>query len=88
MAAAGLTEADLIGSETEVWPENWDVFQVFMAIQSQWRFGPGGPTGLDYNVLYHKLDRMRLSDEEYQRYEADIQVLERAALSTMNRRDK
>lgn len=43
----------------------------------------GGPVGLDYNVLFHKLDRMNLSPDEYQDIEADIRVMEEAALSIM-----
>ena len=29
--------------------QNWDTVRVFMAVQTQWRYGPSGhPTGLDY----------------------------------------
>lgn len=87
MAAAGLTEADLEADAIEVWPEHYEVFMVFRSIQTQWRMGMGGPTGLDYNVLYHKLDRMNLSKDEYEQMEVDIQVMEHAALTTINRKE-
>lgn len=29
-------------------PENWDVVLAFLAVQTQWRVGPGGYVGLDY----------------------------------------
>lgn len=70
-----------------VWPENWPAFQVFDALGTQWRVGMNGYTGLDYNVMYHKLDRMRLNDTDYEQMEIDIAVLERSALAAMNTKD-
>lgn len=34
-----------------VWPENWLPLQVFCAMDTQWRTGVNGATGLDYAVL-------------------------------------
>lgn len=45
-----------------------------------------GPTGLDYNVLFHKMDRLGLEPEEYERLEADVRVMEFAALAVMNKK--
>ncbi len=42
-----------------------------------------GPVGLDYNVLYKKMDRMHLSDEKYDELECEIRVIEDAALEAM-----
>lgn len=47
--------------------------------------GPGGPYGLDYTVLYHKLDRMQLSPEARESIEDDIRTLEDAALEQMRK---
>jgi hypothetical protein len=69
-----------------VWPENWPAFEVFHRLQTQWRVGGVGPTGLDYTVMYAMLDRLRLSAEDFERYESDIQVMEFAALEAMNRK--
>ena len=71
-------------SVAEVWPENWPAFAIFADLATQWRVGAGGPVGLDYNVLFHKLDRMQLSRDEYDELEEDIRVMEREALDTMN----
>lgn len=71
----------------EVWPDNWLVFRLFSDLQTQWRVGASGPTGLDYMVLYRKLDRMGLSDDEYEDYERDIRVMEFAALDEIHRKD-
>jgi hypothetical protein len=69
-----------------VWPENWPAFEVFHRLQTQWRVGGVGPTGLDYNVLFVLLDRKRLNDEDFDQFVADIQVMEFAALEAMNRK--
>lgn len=58
-----------------------------MSLQTQWRIGMSGATGLDYNVLYHKMDRMGLSAQDYELLEADVQTMERAALQKMNAKD-
>ena len=73
--------------DTHVWPENWPAFCVLRDLQTQWRVGAAGPTGLDYMVLYRTLDRMGLSDEEYQEYVDDIRVMEFAALEEIHRKD-
>ncbi len=44
-----------------------------------------GKTGLDYNVLYHKLDRMNLEADEYSQFEYDIGILEHSALEEMHK---
>ena len=43
-----------------------------------------GPTGLDYNVLFSRMDRMKLSERDYDWLFDDVQVIEREALSTIN----
>lgn len=46
-----------------------------------------GPTSLDYNVLYKKMDRMNLTPEQYDLLEQDISVIEREALQIMKTKD-
>jgi len=71
----------------EIWPENELPFEIFVQLRTQWRMGMGGPIGLDYGVLYHKLDRMQLDPEQYAQVEADIRVMEEAALDAMSRKE-
>jgi hypothetical protein len=71
----------------EVWPENWPAFTLFCSIQTQWRVGTAGATGLDYNVLYPLLDRRTSDQDEWDELFADVQVCERASLSAMNTKD-
>jgi len=41
----------------EVWPENWDFLQTFLACAGQWRIGPTGQIlGLDYTACKVVLD--------------------------------
>ena len=57
---------------------------LFCDIQTQWRSGGAGLIGLDYNVLFKKLDRMSLAPAEYDQLENDIRTMEHAALAAMN----
>ncbi len=71
-----------------VWPDNWVAVCTFIAIESQWRVGFNGPYGLDYNVLYRKLDRMNLEPDEYEDVEASVRELEAHALTEMREHAK
>ena len=47
-----------------------------------------GPTGLDYNVLFTRMARMALSNEDHERLFQDVRVIESEALTIINTRDK
>jgi hypothetical protein len=47
----GLRPEDFPPSVVWVWPDNWAAVKVFDAMATQWRWGPSGPTGLDYSAL-------------------------------------
>ena len=87
MEAAGLTLADFAGEAVEVWPENEPAYFLFQALSRQWRIGMAGPTGLDHNVLLHRLDRMDLEPDEYDQLDADIRLMEEEALFVMRNKD-
>lgn len=86
-AAFGLTVEEA-SPPVEIWPDNIEAVNLFMSISTQWRVGMNGATGLDYNVLYHKMDRMKLSAERYEELEQEIGVMEIAALEKMREADK
>lgn len=46
-----------------------------------------GYTGLDYNVLFARMDRMKLSDQEYEWLFDDVRVIEAEALKIINKKD-
>lgn len=55
LAAFGLAAAIQKPLQTDIfclWPCNIVAWQIFMAIQTQWRVGPNGPTGLDYTAVH------------------------------------
>ena len=56
-----------------------------MSISTQWRVGPGGPIGLDYNVLFARMARMGLHDEPYENLFQDLRAIEREALTLMHK---
>lgn len=75
--AAAIEDADTI----EIWPENVDSLTLFMRVQTQWRVGPAGPSGLDYAGVSSalRLMRSRPSPELFD----DLQAMETAALRAM-----
>lgn len=62
-------------------------FNLFQSLSTQWRMGMSGPTGLDYFVAYHRMDRMGLTPEEYEQLDNDLQIMEAAALTVMQSRE-
>lgn len=87
MEASGFSPEDF-GDDFEVWPENHDTFHIFERFQNQWLWvaGMGGAVriGLNIGVLPVFIDRLDLSDVEYNDLLDDLQAMERAALNAMN----
>lgn len=83
LAAAGLTAEDVTAEPVALWADNVPAYLLFCGVSTQWRVGAGGATGLDYNVVYRKMDRLNLSPDDYDWLEHDIQVMESAALEAM-----
>ena len=73
--------------EYQIWPENMPAVALFVTLSTQWRTGMGGPIGLDYNVLFYRMDRLKLSDQEHEWMFDDIRVIEAAALTAINKKD-
>jgi len=72
----------------ELWASNWPAMQFFNDImQTQWRHGFNGPTGFDYNVMLHELDRRNLPREEYDDLFGSLRVIEKAALAEIHSKD-
>lgn len=83
-----MSREDFAGELLEVFPENEQAFLLFTSLSTQWRASGFGYTGLDYNVLFHKLDRMNLSFDDYESIEDDVRVMEHAALKVLNKPNK
>lgn len=87
LAAFGLTAEDVAADPVDIWPDNVAAFQIFSFMGTQWRVGGmGGATGLDYNVMYRKMDRLSLSPDDYDALESDLQIMESAALELMHQK--
>ena len=62
-----------------VWPENWPVLQLFLALQTQWRFTPmGALQGLRYDAA-EQVIRLRKVRKARQLF-SHLQEMEQAAL--------
>lgn len=79
----GLTRADVAAADVEVWPDNWDVVGLFTSLNTQWRTGFGGATGLDYGALPAVLRMCGMKRDKWPELFQDLRVLEAEALATM-----
>jgi hypothetical protein len=88
LAGTGFVPADYETDEVEVWPENMPAINLFSSISTQWRTGGmGGASGLDYNILFSRMDRMKLPEQEYEWLFDDIRGIEAEALQAINKKD-
>ena len=78
----GIKREDL-GKEPDhgVWPENWLPLSLFQVMETQWRWGPGGQTGLDYGAIPWEICGIKRKCRR-EVFEA-LQVLEASALETI-----
>lgn len=81
MSDVGLTPEDFaVVPPFEVWPENETALRVFLAMDTQWQIGPGGPVGLIYSSLAEVWQRQRVPDEERDEVFEGLRVLEEETL--------
>ena len=73
-------EADYIA---EVWPDNQESVDVFIAMSTQWTHGFGGATGLRYEALDEVWKRLRVPVKKRDGIFNDLRVMEGAALKQM-----
>ena len=91
LRALGATEEQIrkagikpAGDEFIIWDENWEIVEMFLRMQTQWRMSFAGPTGLDYAALdwlcrlYSVKDPATLLE--------GLQVMEVTALSCFNKK--
>lgn len=69
--------------QAELWPENWQAWQLFQAVATQWRCGPSGVIGLDYGALDREMQLQDIPEEEQLQLRQDIRLLEAAALEAI-----
>jgi len=67
----------------EVWPDAWTAFCLFEALGTQWRLGPGGPSGLDYTAIPGTAKMIGIKRREMAEAFHDLRVMENEALAVM-----
>jgi hypothetical protein len=82
----GLTPEDYANDWTvELWPDNLIPANVFISMGTQWRVGPGGVYGLDYNALPVVMDLLAVPATERADVFDAIRTMEDAALEEMRK---
>lgn len=67
----------------EIWPDQAPTVAVFQDMLTQWRFGPAGPTGLDYAALPAVLNLRRIPRADRAEVFEGVKIMERAALAAI-----
>lgn len=71
-----------------VWDINWNSFDLFHNLTTQWRVGMGGATGLDYNTIPVVGKLLGFKKKEINEMFPDLKVMENEALITMGENQK
>ena len=82
MALTDLPQAP--DEDFEIWPENWPAVEMFLRCQTQWRTTMNGVLGLDYGAVAWVLKLYEVEDQRSML--EDLQVMEAAAMVTINTR--
>ncbi len=68
----------------EVEPDAWPALQVSLTVQTQWRSGPSGLLGSDYNAVRWVMELQRIADPLA--VLDDLQVIEARVVEIVNER--
>ena len=82
-AAFGLTVAEAGPAPVEIWPDNVQTVNVFVAMSTQWRSGMGGATGLDYAGLPFVMRTCGVRHVDRADVFAGVRAMENEALTVM-----
>lgn len=70
----------------EIWPENVETVSAFLRLQTQWVLGAmGGVVGLNYQAVEALFNILGI-EKRLEVFDG-LQVMERAALAVLNRKD-
>lgn len=78
-----MTLDDIAAEDVEVWADAWPAFCLFEALGTQWRLGPGGPSGLDYAAIPGTAKMIGLNRRELSESFNDLRVMENEAMAVM-----
>lgn len=68
----------------EVEPDAWPALQLFLMVQTQWRSGPSGLLGLDYNAVRWVMELQGITEPLATL--DDLQVIEARVVEIVNER--
>lgn len=74
------------GCEHGIFPDNAITVAIFQDMLTQWRTGPGGIIGFDYNVLPFIFRTRRIKREEREDTFDCLQIMERAAINAIHQK--
>lgn len=83
----GFEPEDYADDVVEVWEVNLPVFRFFQRLGTRWIQGMNSVVGIRWEAVYPLLDRLGLDSEAWDQFLADLEVMERAALEVINKRD-
>lgn len=86
LVGTGFTPEDYETDDFELWPENMQAINLFTTLQTQLIAGGAGPIGFNYTPYFTRMDRMKLTEQEYEWLFDDIRVIEAAAITAMNKK--
>lgn len=81
LRGTGLKQSHYKEPLVEVWPECWPAVELYLKYRTQWIQGPGGPSGLNYAVLFADLDRSGIEGDELEQIMDDIRTIEAEVLA-------
>lgn len=83
----GLGEPESGARQVEyLWPDNLPAWSAWCAVQTQWRIGPAGPTGLDYAGVAAWLQLQEPDAERRREQFAGVRAAEAATLDVWSER--
>ena len=75
-------------SYIEVYEEHWDVFDVFLAMDSQWRKDQGVPYALDLTPLPGILDILDIDKDKRKKILYELRIIEHSAIHELTKQRK
>jgi hypothetical protein len=82
--AALIAKDPPIKKDFEVWPQNWEIVQMFVRLSTQWNYSMSGITGLNYSSLEYLCKLYKVQDS-VALFEG-IQIMEMTALAYMHKK--
>ena len=86
LAAIGLRREDVEDTSVcEVWPENWEAFQIFARCRTQWNTESGYCVGLNCEFVKWLMRLLKVKKKDRLERLTEVQTMERAALRQMQK---